>query len=139
MPPAASDKRHLLLEPLLHGIPDAVEAAIITIDGLSYATSYHPKGIYAEEDRLAPMTITGLSLSERILQVLEQGEFQHTMIAGTKGVSILVALGDAYVLMLCLRKVTSYDGFLAQLEPLLKPICNYMGVPEVRFFNSALE
>ncbi len=133
MPQAASDKRDLLLEPLVQNIPDAVTAVVVTIDGLPYSL-YQQKVIDIEEDRLSPMTAAGWSLSDRILSELRQGDFRHTIITGTKGTIVFVALGDQHVLTLCVKKIASYNGLLAQLEPLLKPICDYMGVSEVRFF-----
>jgi predicted regulator of Ras-like GTPase activity (Roadblock/LC7/MglB family) len=130
-------ERDFILAPLVNNIPDATAAALNIIDGLSYA-SYHPQVIDKEENRIFAMSAAGMSLSELILSQLRQGDFRHTIVAGTKGITLFVVLGNQYVLALCLRKITTYDQLLAELEPLLKPICDYLSVPKVQFLRMTI-
>jgi predicted regulator of Ras-like GTPase activity (Roadblock/LC7/MglB family) len=75
---------------------EAVEAAaIVSVDGLSMASSMPPD---VEEDRVAAMSAAMLSLGERIASELGRGTLDQVYIKGEKGFVILMAVGEEAVL-----------------------------------------
>jgi predicted regulator of Ras-like GTPase activity (Roadblock/LC7/MglB family) len=79
--------------------PHAIEAAIVSIGGLSMASysMYGDEEIRHHENRTSGMSAAGLSFSERICNVLSNSEVRETIIIGTNGVFIIVS-NDSWVL-----------------------------------------
>jgi len=80
---------------------DVEAAAIVSVDGLSMASSL-PPGI--EEDRVSAMSAAMLSLGERIATELTRGELEQVNVRGTNGYVILTAVGEEAVLTVLARK-----------------------------------
>jgi predicted regulator of Ras-like GTPase activity (Roadblock/LC7/MglB family) len=80
---------------------DVEAAAIVSVDGLSIASSL-PPGI--EEDRVSAMSAAMLSLSERIASELRRGNLQQLYVKGENGYVILTAVGSEAVLTVLARK-----------------------------------
>lgn len=83
------------LRELQNSSPAVEAAAVVSVDGLSMASSM-PGGI--EEDRVAAMSAAMLSLGERIATELRRGKLDQVYIKGEKGYIILMAVGEEAVL-----------------------------------------
>jgi len=81
--------------------PDVEAAAIVSVDGLSMASSL-PGNI--EEDRVSAMSAAMLSLGERIANELGRGALEQVYVKGEKGYVILSAVGDEAVLTVLARE-----------------------------------
>ena len=81
--------------------PDVEAAAIVSVDGLSIASSL-PANI--EEDRVSAMTAAMLSLGERIASELGRGALEQVYIKGENGYVILSAVGEEAVLTVMARQ-----------------------------------
>jgi predicted regulator of Ras-like GTPase activity (Roadblock/LC7/MglB family) len=75
--------------------PDIEACAIVSVDGLSIASSL-PGGI--EEDRVSAMSAAMLSLGERIALEMGRGTLSQVYIKGESGYIILSAIGEDAVL-----------------------------------------
>ncbi len=81
--------------------PDVEAAAIVSVDGLSIASSL-PAGV--EEDRVSAMSAAMLSLGERIASELGRGVLDEVYVRGEKGYVILRAVGEEAVLTVLARQ-----------------------------------
>jgi uncharacterized protein len=80
---------------------DVEAAAIVSVDGLSIASSL-PADI--EEDRVSAMSAAMLSLGERIANELRRGVVQQLYVKGENGYVVLTAVGTEAVLTVLARK-----------------------------------
>ena len=83
------------LRDLQNSSPAVEAAAVVSVDGLSMASSM-PGNV--EEDRVAAMSAAMLSLGERIATELSRGKLDQVYIKGEKGYIILMAVGEEAVL-----------------------------------------
>jgi predicted regulator of Ras-like GTPase activity (Roadblock/LC7/MglB family) len=81
--------------------PDVEAAAIVSVDGLSMASSL-PGNI--EEDRVSAMSAAMLSLGERIASELGRGNLEQVYVKGEHGFVILSAVGEEAVLTVLARE-----------------------------------
>jgi predicted regulator of Ras-like GTPase activity (Roadblock/LC7/MglB family) len=81
--------------------PDVEAAAIVSVDGLTMASSM-PANI--EEDRVSAMSAAMLSLGERIAGELGRGGLDQVYVKGQHGYVILQAVGDEAVLTVLARE-----------------------------------
>ena len=81
--------------------PDVEAAAVVSVDGLTMASSL-PGNI--EEDRVAAMSAAMLSLGERIAAELGRGSLEQVYIKGEHGYVILSAVGEEAVLTVLARQ-----------------------------------
>ncbi len=81
--------------------PDVEAAAIVSVDGLSMASSM-PSNI--EEDRVSAMSAAMLSLGERIAGELGRGALDQVYVKGKRGYVILMAIGEEAVLTVMARE-----------------------------------
>lgn len=81
--------------------PSVEAAAIVSIDGLSMASSM-PGDV--EEDRVAAMSAAMLSLGERIASELGRGMLNQVYIKGENGFVILMSVGEEAVLTVLAKK-----------------------------------
>lgn len=81
--------------------PSVEAAAIVSVDGLSMASSLPAE---VEEDRVAAMSAAMLSLGERIASELGRGGLDQVYIKGEKGYVILMAVGEEAVLTVLANK-----------------------------------
>jgi uncharacterized protein len=75
--------------------PDIDASAIVSVDGLSIASSL-PQDV--EEDRVSAMSAAMLSLGERIASELGRGTLNQVYIKGESGFVILTDIGEEAVL-----------------------------------------
>ena len=81
--------------------PDIEGSAIVSVDGLSIASSLHQE---IEEDRISAMSAAMLSLGERIATELGRGGLEQVYIRGSNGYVLLMAVGDEAVLTVMARE-----------------------------------
>ncbi|MBP8974201.1 MAG: roadblock/LC7 domain-containing protein [Anaerolineae bacterium] len=81
--------------------PDVEAAAIVSVDGLSIASSL-PGNV--EEDRVSAMSAAMLSLGERIAGELGRGHLEQVYVKGQNGYVILSAIGEEAVLTVMARQ-----------------------------------
>jgi len=81
--------------------PDIEAAAIVSVDGLSIASSL-PGNV--EEDRVSAMSAAMLSLGERIAGELRRGHLEQVYVKGQNGYVILSAIGEEAVLTVMARQ-----------------------------------
>jgi len=81
--------------------PDIEASAIVSVDGLSIASSL-PQDV--EEDRVSAMSAAMLSLGERIASELGRGVLDQVYIKGEEGYVVLMAVGEEAVLTALARK-----------------------------------
>ena len=80
--------------------PDIEAAAVVSVDGLSMASSL-PAGV--EEDRVSAMSAAMLSLGERIASELGRGTLHEVYVKGEGGHVVLIAVGEEAVLTVLAR------------------------------------
>ena len=81
--------------------PDIEASAIVSVDGLSIASSM-PPGM--EEDRVSAMSAAMLSLGERIAQEMGRGALTQVYVKGEHGYVILSEIGEEAVLTVLARE-----------------------------------
>jgi uncharacterized protein len=81
--------------------PDVEAAAIVSVDGLTMASSM-PQNI--EEDRVSAMSAAMLSLGERIANELGRGALEQVYVKGQHGYVILMSVGNDAVLTALVRE-----------------------------------
>jgi predicted regulator of Ras-like GTPase activity (Roadblock/LC7/MglB family) len=88
------------LRELQMSTPDIEASAVVSVDGLSMASSL-PAGV--EEDRVSAMSAAMLSLGERIASELGRGALDEVYVKGEGGYVILTAVGEEAVLTVMAR------------------------------------
>jgi len=91
------------LQELQMNTPDVEATAIVSVDGLTMASSL-PGGV--EEDRVAAMSAAMLSLGERIASELGRGALDEVYVKGERGYVVLRAVGEEAVLTVLARQQT---------------------------------
>lgn len=91
------------LQELQMSTPDVEAAAIVSVDGLTMASSL-PAGV--EEDRVSAMSAAMLSLGERIAGELGRGMLDEVYVKGENGYVVLRAVGEEAVLTVLARQQT---------------------------------
>jgi predicted regulator of Ras-like GTPase activity (Roadblock/LC7/MglB family) len=88
------------LRDLQAGTPDIEASAVVSVDGLTMASSL-PSGV--DEDRISAMSAAMLSLGDRIASELRRGRLNQVYIRGTEGIIVLMAVGQDAVLTVMAR------------------------------------
>lgn len=101
MAKSRTDQLNERLRDLQISSPDVEAAAIVSVDGLTMASSL-PADI--EEDRVSAMSAAMLSLGERIASELGRGDLAQVYVRGERGYVLLSAIGDEAVLTVLARK-----------------------------------
>ncbi len=101
MTKSRTEQMNARLRDLQASSPAVEAAAVVSVDGLSMASSL-PSGV--EEDRVAAMSAAMLSLGERIATELGRGKLDQVYIKGEKGYVILMAVGEEAVLTVMARE-----------------------------------
>ena len=89
------------LQDLQRSSGDVEAAAVVSVDGLSMASSMPPN---IEEDRVSAMSAAMISLGERIASELGRGELEQVYVKGENGYVVLTAVGEEAVLTVMARK-----------------------------------
>lgn len=85
-----------ILKSLLSAIPDIKSAGIVSVEGLPIASIIN-NGI--NETKIAAMTAAHLSLAERSIMEMKNGEFDQLWIEGSDGQMVILKAGENAVLM----------------------------------------
>jgi len=91
------------LQELQMNTPDVEATAIVSVDGLTMASSL-PGGV--EEDRVSAMSAAMLSLGERSASGLGRGMLDKVYVKGEQGYVVLRAVGEEAVLTVLARQQT---------------------------------
>jgi uncharacterized protein len=91
------------LRDLQANAPDVEATAVVSVDGLTIASSL-PVGV--EEDRVAAMSAAMISLGERIASELGRGLLDEVYIKGENGYVVLRDVGQEAVLTVLARQQT---------------------------------
>jgi predicted regulator of Ras-like GTPase activity (Roadblock/LC7/MglB family) len=91
------------LRDLQASAPDVEAAVVVSVDGLTIASSL-PAGV--EEDRVAAMSAAMISLGERIASELGRGLLDEVYIKGENGYVVLRDVGQEAVLTVLARQQT---------------------------------
>jgi len=91
------------LRDLQASAPDVEATAVVSVDGLTIASSL-PAGV--EEDRVAAMSAAMISLGERIASELGRGLLDEVYIKGENGYVVLRDVGQEAVLTVLARQQT---------------------------------
>lgn len=89
------------LRELQANTPDVEASAIVSVDGLTIASSL-PSDV--EEDRVSAMSAAMLSLGERISGELGRGLLDEVYIHGDEGYVLLISVGNDAVLTVLARE-----------------------------------
>ncbi len=89
------------LQDLQRSSGDVEAAAVVSVDGLSMASSMPPN---IEEDRVSAMSAAMISLGERIASELGRGDLEQVYVKGENGYVVLTAVGEEAVLTVMARK-----------------------------------
>ena len=89
------------LRDLQGNTPDVEASAIVSVDGLTIASSLPAR---VEEDRVAAMSAAMLSLGERISGELGRGMLDEVYIHGDEGYVLLMSVGEEAVLTVLARR-----------------------------------
>ena len=90
-----------LLNKLLRAIPEIKSAAIVSAEGLPISAAF-PQDV--DETRIAAMTATLLSLSERAIKEMNKGSFDQLYIKGSGGYLLVMQAGPDMVLLVSTTK-----------------------------------
>jgi len=85
----------------LGAIPEVISAAIVSAEGLPIAFAF-PPGI--DERKVAAMTATLLSLSEKVILEIGKGDFDQLYIKGSEGYLLVMQAGPDKVLIVSTTK-----------------------------------
>lgn len=91
------------LQRLQMATPDVEATAIVSLDGLTIASSL-PTGV--EEDRVSAMSAALLSLGDRIARELGRGTLHEVYVKGEHGYVVLRSVGEEAVLTVLARERT---------------------------------
>lgn len=110
------DALRRILENLQHTLPDVLGSVIVNNDGL-LVTAY-PTGDDRDSptggDQVAAMAAVLMSLADRTLERLAQGEFDRLMIEGDRGILVVMpATSDAALAVLVDKRVKVGVAMLA--------------------------
>src|SRR6185503_11124135 len=100
-PPSRTDLMVMRLREMQISTPDIEASAVVSVDGLSMASSLPPN---VEEDRVAAMSAAMLSLGERIATELGRKTLEQVYIHGDKGHVYVFAIGEEAVLTVLCRE-----------------------------------
>ena len=101
-----------VLDELLKGT-DAEGAVIVSTDGLSIASKLRNS---EDEDRIAAMSATILSLGEKFATELNRGELEQLYIKGDKGYILFKGISDFAVLGLIVSNETRLGMLFLQMK-----------------------
>jgi predicted regulator of Ras-like GTPase activity (Roadblock/LC7/MglB family) len=113
------------LQELQMNTPDVEATAIVSVDGLTIASSL-PGGI--EEDRVSAMSAAMLSLGERIASELGRGMLDEVYVRGERGYVVLRAIGEEAVLTVLARQQTKLGLLFLDMRRASEDLTTILGV-----------
>jgi len=113
------------LQELQMGTPDVEATAVVSVDGLTIASSL-PADV--EEDRVSAMSAAMLSLGERIASELRRGALDEVYIKGENGYVVLRAVGEEAVLTVLARQQTKLGLLFLDMRRAAKDLAMILSV-----------
>jgi predicted regulator of Ras-like GTPase activity (Roadblock/LC7/MglB family) len=112
-------------------------AAIISVDGLQRAIYPVHEDTYSElreeEYRIPALSAAMFSLGERITQELRNGELRETVVRGTHGIIMKMALGKDAILVVTFTSIPSLEDMRSQLLTIIDEIkLQVLGSPHAK-------
>jgi predicted regulator of Ras-like GTPase activity (Roadblock/LC7/MglB family) len=112
------------LRELQMDMPDVEATAIVSVDGLTIASSL-PAGV--EEDRVSAMSAAMLSLGERIASELGRGGLDEVYVKGENGYVVLRAVGEEAVLTVLARQQTKLGLLFLDMRRASEDLATILG------------
>lgn len=112
-----------ILKSLLSSIPDIKSAGIVSVEGLPIASIIN-NGI--NETKIAAMTAAHLSLAERSIMEMKNGEFDQLWIEGSDGQMVILKAGENAVLMVSATNSVSVGLIILDCKRACKKIANLL-------------
>lgn len=112
------------LKNLQISMPDVEAAAVVSVDGLTMASSL-PANI--EEDRVSAMSAAMLSLGERISSELGRGMLQQVYVKGESGYVVLMSVGEEAVLSVIAREQTKLGLLFLEMRRAVEELTRLIG------------
>jgi predicted regulator of Ras-like GTPase activity (Roadblock/LC7/MglB family) len=112
------------LRDLQANAPDVEAAAVVSVDGLTIASSL-PAGV--EEDRVAAMSAAMISLGERIASELGRGLLDEVYIKGENGYVVLRDVGQEAVLTVLARQQTKLGLLFLDMRRASEDLATILG------------
>ena len=112
------------LRDLQTGTPDIEASAVVSVDGLTIASSLP---VEVEEDRVSAMSAAMLSLGERIAGELGRGILDEVYIHGNDGYVILMASGGNAVLTVLAREQARLGLVLLEMRRAAQDLAKVVG------------
>ena len=112
------------LQELQMTTPDVEATAIVSVDGLTIASSL-PAGV--EEDRVSAMSAAMLSLGERIAGELRRGGLDEVYVKGENGYVVLRAVGEEAVLTVLARQQTKLGLLFLDMRRASEDLADILG------------
>ncbi len=112
------------LRDLQMDMPDVEAAAVVSVDGLTIASSL-PAGV--EEDRVSAMSAAMLSLGERIASELGRGALDEVYVKGENGYVVLRAVGEEAVLTVLARQQTKLGLLFLDMRRASEDLATILG------------
>lgn len=113
------------LRDLQSNTPDVEASAIVSVDGLTIASSL-PAGV--EEDRVSAMSAAMLSLGERISTELGRGLLDEVYIHGDEGYVLLTSIGTEAVLTVLARQEAKLGLVFLEMRRAAKDLEQIVGL-----------
>jgi uncharacterized protein len=102
-----------ILQSFVNDTPDIQGATLVSPDGLALASALPER---VDEERIAAMTATILSIGERIGRELARGQVERVMVVGDRGYSVLVNCGDDAVLLILASAAVKQGLLLLEIK-----------------------
>ena len=112
------------LQNFVNSTPDVQGVALVSPDGLSLA-SFLPTQM--DEERTAAMSASILSLGERIGGELARGNVERILVAGDKGLSVLVGCGSEAVLLVLANSAAKKGLLFLEVKRVVVEIVKLLG------------
>ena len=113
------------LQALQMDTPDVEATAVVSVDGLTIASSL-PPGV--EEDRVSAMSAAMLSLGDRIAGELGRGMLDEVYVKGQNGYVVLRAVGEEAVLTVLARQQTKLGLLFLDMRRASEDLARILGV-----------
>ncbi|NWF70362.1 MAG: hypothetical protein HXY40_14845 [Chloroflexi bacterium] len=97
-------------------------AAIVTLEG----RLIEQYGVEVKTNKVVDFAAAVEGLSDQIVLTLGHGPFRYGIIGGSKGLFIIIALGDLYWLQLSYQRLNSLDRALRALREGVGPLLNVL-------------
>jgi predicted regulator of Ras-like GTPase activity (Roadblock/LC7/MglB family) len=102
----------------------ARSVALVTLDGqvIGQYLRVH------DGSQIAALVAAAENMGERMMSAMDGGEFRYALMMGADGATLMMALGDVYILCLSIASVKSLDALFSGVREGLTPLIALLGV-----------